>query len=72
MSDHASMCRYEESTVDETDWASLARELHSIARNLKLVCNPLIKQEEVSAMLQHWDLWGPLVRIFDVLLDSIR
>jgi hypothetical protein len=59
---NASGLRYEESTVDETDFESLAREGRGIARNLRLVCNPLIKQDEVTAMLQHWDLWGPLVR----------
>ena len=55
-------CRYDEDTINESDFASLARELQAIWRNLKLVCNPLIRQDEVNAMLQHWDLWGPLVR----------
>lgn len=54
--------RYEENTVDESDFASLLREGRSIWQNLRLVCNPLIKQDEVDTMLQHWDMWGPLVR----------
>jgi hypothetical protein len=53
--------QYEHSTVLESDFASLAREAQGIACNLKLVCNPLMKQQDVSAVLQHWDLWGPLV-----------
>jgi hypothetical protein len=53
--------RYEHSTVLESDFASLAREARGIARNLKLVCNPLMKEHDMTAMLQHWDLWGPLV-----------
>lgn len=60
--DGAAGMRYEASTVLESDVASLARECRGIARNLKLVCNPLIRQEEVTAMLQHWDMWGPLAR----------
>ena len=54
--------QYEGNTIDESDWASLSREAGAITRNLKLVCNPMIKESEVEAMLQHWDMWGPLVR----------
>lgn len=53
--------KYEPSTVLESDWASLHRELAAIWCNIKLVCNPFLKQDDVTAMLQHWDLWGPLV-----------
>jgi hypothetical protein len=53
--------KYEPSTINETDLQSLWRELGGIWRNIALVCNPFLKQEDVSAMLQHWDLWGPLV-----------
>ena len=55
--------KYEPSTVLESDWASLHRELSGIWCNIKLVCNPFLKQDDVTAMLQHWDLWGPLVRL---------
>lgn len=53
--------RYEPSTVTETDMQSLWRELGGIWRNIALVCNPFLKKSDVTSMLQHWDLWGPLV-----------
>lgn len=53
--------KYEPSTINETDLQSLWRELGGIWRNIGLVCNPFLKKSDVTAMLQHWDLWGPLV-----------
>lgn len=53
--------KYEPSTVNETDLQSLWRELGGIWRNIALVCNPFLKKTDVSSMLQHWDLWGPLI-----------
>eukprot|EP00892_Ulva_mutabilis_P008909 jgi/Ulvmu1/6390/UM003_0018.1 len=61
--------KYEPSTVLESDWASLNRELAGIWCNIKLVCTPFLKQDDVTAMLQHWDLWGPL--IFNLMLACL-
>lgn len=56
--------QYQPSTIMESDAASLYRELSGIWHNIKLVCNPFLKRDDVTAKLQHWDLWGPLVRPF--------
>jgi hypothetical protein len=66
--------RYEPSTVNESDLTSLWRELGGIWRNIALVCNPFLKKSDVTAMLQHWDLWGPLVclKLHQMILVFLR
>ena len=54
--------RYHEDTLDESVISTIMRDARSIWGNLKLVCAPFSKQDDLHSMLKHWDLWGPLVR----------
>merc|ERR1711904_246453 len=54
------------STLNESVWKTLKRDLAQIALNLRLVLVPVSKQTTAVRALREWDLWGPM--IFSVTL----
>lgn len=57
-----------DSTLDESVWETLKRDLVRVGRNLKQVLLPAAAQDETHQTLRDWDLWGPLV--FVLVLSS--
>lgn len=49
------------STLNETVWQTLKRDLLQIALNLRLVLVPVSKQSTAKRALREWDLWGPMI-----------
>eukprot|EP00877_Chromochloris_zofingiensis_P010806 jgi/Chrzof1/597/Cz01g21230.t1 len=53
---------YDESTLDESVWSTLKRDMLTIGRNLRSVLIPVNWDfHKHSAQLHNWDLWGPLI-----------
>jgi len=48
------------STIDESVWSSIKRDLGQVGRRLRLVIMPGFSTEEIRAELRDWELWGPL------------
>eukprot|EP00188_Purpureofilum_apyrenoidigerum_P004074 Plantae.Rhodophyta-Purpureofilum_apyrenoidigerum.ctg44526.p1 GENE.Plantae.Rhodophyta-Purpureofilum_apyrenoidigerum.ctg44526~~Plantae.Rhodophyta-Purpureofilum_apyrenoidigerum.ctg44526.p1 ORF type:complete len:255 (+),score=39.55 Plantae.Rhodophyta-Purpureofilum_apyrenoidigerum.ctg44526:103-867(+) len=48
------------STIDESVWSSIKRDLLQVGRRLRLVVMPGFSTEEIRAELRDWELWGPL------------
>ena len=49
------------STLNESVWQTLKRDLKQIGLNLRLVLVPVSKQETAVKALREWDLWGPMI-----------
>ncbi len=49
------------STLDESVWATLKRDLMQIGLNVRLVVFPISKQQTANKALREWDLWGPMI-----------
>ena len=53
----------DENTIDESVWATIWRDLVTIAKNVRTVLIPINwKFSSNQQALRNWDLWGPLVR----------
>lgn len=53
----------DENTIDESVWATIWRDLVTIAKNVRTVLVPINwKFHSNQQALRNWDLWGPLVR----------
>lgn len=53
---------YVESTLDESVWQTVKRDIVTIGRNLRFVLIPIKgKFSQQGSALRNWDLWGPLV-----------
>ena len=50
-----------ESTLDESIYITIIRDLFLIYTKLKLVMNPFISKEKRYNQIRQWDLWGPLI-----------
>ncbi|QDZ23941.1 protein YIPF [Chloropicon primus] len=49
------------STLNESVWQTLKRDLLQIALNLRIVLVPVSKQTTAVRALREWDLWGPMI-----------
>ena len=49
------------STLDESVWATLRRDVDRVVSNTKAVLWPFRNERDPSKPLREWDLWGPLV-----------
>ena len=49
------------STLNESVWQTLRRDLLQIALNLRIVLVPVSKQTTARRALREWDLWGPMI-----------
>ena len=49
------------STLNESVWQTLKRDLLQIALNLRIVLVPVSKQSTAVKALREWDLWGPMI-----------
>jgi len=49
-----------DSTIDESVWESIKRDIIQVGRRLKLVILPGLSTERIQAELRDWELWGPL------------
>jgi hypothetical protein len=62
----------EESTLDESVFKTIGRDVMTIGRNLRSVLIPINwKFSNRDQALRNWDLWGPLVRqdsMFQIIL----
>ena len=49
------------STLDESVYSTIKRDLSMIYKKLKYVINPFISKEIKYYQIRQWDLWGPLL-----------
>ena len=49
------------STLDESIYATINRDLFMIYLKIKYVINPFISKEKKYNHIRQWDLWGPLI-----------
>ena len=49
------------STLDESIYATITRDLFMIYLKIKYVINPFISKEKKYNHIRQWDLWGPLI-----------
>lgn len=64
---------FDESTLDESIWQTLKRDVLTIGRNLRSVLIPVNWDfQNHQAALHNWDLWGPLVSINLSKRDCLR
>lgn len=55
---------FDESTLDESIWETIVRDVFTIGRNLRSVLIPVNwKFDQQDSALRNWDLWGPLIFI---------
>ena len=48
-------------TLDESVWRTLKRDVDRVASNTLLVLNPMRVARDPTRPMREWDLWGPLV-----------
>ena len=60
-SDNIKNIKYINSTLDESIYATISRDLSMIFKKLKYVINPFISKEMKYYHIRQWDLWGPFL-----------
>ena len=60
-SDDLNKQKNNKSTLDESVYSTISRDISMICKKLKYVINPFIAKEMKYNHIRQWDLWGPLL-----------
>ena len=60
-SDDLNKQKNNKSTLDESVYSTISRDLSMICKKLKYVINPFISKQMKYNHIRQWDLWGPLL-----------